>query len=80
MFEKQKLVFIVGPTGVGKTDLAVKVARVIGEIVSVDSMQVYRDLECGTAKPDKCALERVPHHLVSIVSPDFRFSAGDFRR
>lgn len=80
MSEKQKLVFIVGPTGVGKTDLAVKVAWDIGEIVSVDSMQVYRDLECGTAKPDKSALARVPHHLVSIVSPDFRFSAGDFRR
>jgi tRNA dimethylallyltransferase len=80
MSEKQKMVFIVGPTGVGKTDLAVKVARDIGEIISVDSMQVYRDLECGTAKPDKVALAAVPHHLVSIVSPDFRFSAGDFRR
>lgn len=80
MSEKQKLVFIAGPTGVGKTELAVKVARDIGEIVSVDSMQVYRDMDCGTAKPDEDALAKVPHHLVSIVSPDYRFSAGDFRR
>ena len=80
MSEKQKLVFIVGPTGVGKTELAVKVAQDIGEIVSVDSMQVYRDMDCGTAKPDKDTLAKVPHHLVSIVSPDYRFSAGDFRR
>jgi tRNA dimethylallyltransferase len=80
MSEKQKLVFIVGPTGVGKTDLAVKVAADIGEIISVDSMQVYRFMDCGTAKPDDAALARVRHHLVSIVPPDYRFSAGDFRR
>jgi len=80
MSDKQKLVFIFGPTGVGKTDLAVSVARGIGEIISVDSMQVYRGLDLGTAKPDAEALQAVPHHLVSIVSPDYRFSAGDFRR
>ena len=80
MSEKQKLVFIVGPTGVGKTELAVEVARGTGEIISVDSMQVYRDMDCGTAKPDNEALASVQHHLVSIVSPDYRFSAGDFRR
>jgi tRNA dimethylallyltransferase len=80
MSEKKKLVFIVGPTGVGKTDLAVELARSVGEIVSVDSMQVYRYMDCGTAKPDERALSQVMHHLVSIVTPDYRFSAGDFRR
>jgi tRNA dimethylallyltransferase len=80
MSEKQKLVFIVGPTGVGKTDLAVKVAAGIGEIISVDSMQVYSEMDCGTAKPDAASLASVTHHLVSIVPPDYRFSAGDFRR
>ncbi len=76
----KRVVFIFGPTGVGKTELAVKAAEGIGEIVSVDSMQVYRGLECGTAKPKDDQLDRVKHHLVSIVPPDFRFSAGDFRR
>jgi len=76
----KKVVFIFGPTGVGKTELAVKVAEGIGEIISVDSMQVYRGLDLGTAKPTDDQLNRVRHHLVSIVPPDFRFSAGDFRR
>jgi tRNA dimethylallyltransferase len=79
MTEKLKVVFIFGPTGVGKTDLALRVAQGIGEIISVDSMQVYKELEKGTAKPDNRALQSVPHHLVSIVSPDYRFSAGDFK-
>jgi len=76
----KKVVFIFGPTGVGKTELAVKVAEGFGEIISVDSMQVYRGLDLGTAKPTYDQLNRVRHHLVSIVPPDFRFSAGDFRR
>jgi tRNA dimethylallyltransferase len=76
----QKLVFIFGPTGAGKTDVACDVAEKIGEVVSVDSMQVYRGLELGTAKPTAAQLSRVPHHLVSIVPPDRRFSAGDFTR
>jgi tRNA dimethylallyltransferase len=76
----QKLVFIFGPTGAGKTDVACDVAEKIGEIVSVDSMQVYRGLELGTAKPTAAQLSLVPHHLVSILPPDRRFSAGDFTR
>lgn len=75
-----KVVFIFGPTGVGKTELAVRVAKGIGEIISVDSMQVYRGLDCGTAKPSNEQLKTVVHHLVNIVEPDFRFSAGDFKR
>ncbi len=76
----KKVVFIFGPTGVGKTELAMRVAAGIGEIISVDSMQVYRGLDCGTAKPAEAQMKRVKHHLVNIVAPDFRFSAGDFRR
>jgi len=76
----EKLVFIFGPTGIGKTELACEVAEGIGEIISVDSMQVYRGLDRGTAKPSEAQLKRVPHHLVSVVPPDYRFSAGDFRR
>lgn len=73
-------VFIFGPTAVGKTALACEVAKDIGEIVSVDSMQVYRSLECGTAKPSEEQLRTVKHHLVSAISPEQRFSAGDFRK
>lgn len=78
--ENTRIVFIFGPTGVGKTDLAVEVAEGIGEIISVDSMQVYKGLECGTSKPGSGHMKRVKHHLVSCVPPDFRFSAGDFKR
>jgi tRNA dimethylallyltransferase len=80
MSDRQKLVFICGPTGVGKTELAARAAEGIGEIISVDSMQVYRQLDLGTAKPGPEVLSRVPHHLLSIVGPAYRFSAGDFRR
>jgi tRNA dimethylallyltransferase len=80
MSDRQKLVFICGPTGVGKTELAARAAEGIGEIISVDSMQVYRQLDLGTSKPDVETQRRVPHHLLSIVGPDYRFSAGDFRR
>jgi len=76
----QKLVFIFGPTGAGKTEIACEIAEGIGEIVSVDSMQVYKGLELGTAKPTASQLSRVRHHLVSIVPPDYHFSAGDFKR
>lgn len=77
---KKKIVFIFGPTASGKTDLACRALKGIAEIISVDSMQVYRGLDLGTAKPDREQLEMVPHHLVNIVAPDYRFSAGDFRR
>jgi tRNA dimethylallyltransferase len=76
----EKLVFIFGPTAVGKTEIACEIAEGIGEVVSVDSMQVYKGLELGTAKPTAEQLFRVRHHLVSIVPPEYRFSAGDFKR
>jgi tRNA dimethylallyltransferase len=78
---KIKLLVLSGPTGSGKSDPAVRLAEQIGaEIVNADSMQVYRGLDIGTAKPPAEALARVPHHLVNIVSPDRDFSASDFRR
>jgi tRNA dimethylallyltransferase len=77
--KREKLIFIFGPTGVGKSELAVKVAHGLGEIISVDSMQVYEGLDCGTAKPDERCLGAVKHHLISIVPPTYRFSAGDFK-
>ncbi len=73
------LIVVTGPTASGKSDLAVDLAESLGgEIVSADSMQVYRHLDIGTAKPDARLRARVPHHLVDIVDPDEPFHAGRF--
>jgi tRNA dimethylallyltransferase len=78
---KIKLIVLGGPTGSGKSDLALKLAEEIGaEIVNADSMQVYRRLDIGTAKPSAADLARVPHHLIDILDPDQDFTASDFRR
>jgi tRNA dimethylallyltransferase len=79
--EKAKLVIILGPTSSGKTELAVRLAeRFDGEIVNADSMQVYRGMDIGTAKPSAELRRRIPHHLIDIVDPADDFSASDFRR
>jgi tRNA dimethylallyltransferase len=81
MEEKPKIVIILGPTAVGKTDLALEVASAFdGEIISADSMQVYRHLDIGTSKPTREERVRVPHHLIDIVDPDGDFSAALFNR
>ncbi len=75
------IVTILGPTASGKTDLAMGLAeRFDGEIVNADSMQVYRGMDIGTAKPSLEMRRRVPHHLIDIVDPDVNFTASDFRR
>jgi tRNA dimethylallyltransferase len=75
------LVVVVGPTGAGKSSLAIDLAaRVGGEIVCADSMQVYRALDIGTAKPTAEARRRIPHHLVDLLDPDQPFTAADYRR
>jgi tRNA dimethylallyltransferase len=75
-----RLVAIVGPTGVGKSQLALHLAGLFnGEIVSADSRQVYRYLDIGTAKPSPQELGRVPHHLINIVNPDDDFSLAQYQ-
>lgn len=75
------LVAILGPTGSGKTALALFLAgQLDGEIVSCDSVAVYRDLEIGTAKPTREERRRVSHHMIDIVSPDRLITAGDYSR
>jgi len=70
---------IVGPTGSGKTDLALALARRLPlEILVADSRQVYREMEIGTAKPDHAARAAVPHHLLDLVAPDQPFSVADW--
>ncbi len=71
---------LMGPTASGKTELALALAaRLPVEIVSVDSAQVYRGMDIGTAKPDAATLARAPHHLIDLVEPTERYSAGRFR-
>jgi len=75
------LLAIVGPTGVGKSRLALHLARTFnGEIVSADSRQVYRYMDIGTAKPTGQELSLVPHHLINIVKPDEDFSLAQYQR
>lgn len=72
---------LMGPTGAGKSALALELAGSLPfEIISVDSAQVYRGMDIGTAKPDLATRARVPHHLIDIRDPAESFSAGDFVR
>ncbi len=75
------LVVLLGPTASGKTALSLALAeRFNGEIVSCDSVAVYRGMEIGTAKPSLAERARVPHHLIDIYSPDEHSTAGDYAR
>lgn len=76
-----RLIALVGPTAAGKSALALRLARDAGgEIVSCDSLQVYRGLDIGSAKPTPEERALVPHHLVDVVDPDAPFSAADYAR
>jgi len=75
-----EIVILTGPTAVGKTAVAVAVAQALGaEIVSADSMQVYRRMEAGTAKPAAAERALVPHHMVDIVDPAEPFTVAEYR-
>jgi tRNA dimethylallyltransferase len=72
-------ILLVGPTASGKTALALDIAaRYNGEIISVDSALVFRDMTIGTAKPDAATLAQFPHHLIDLISPEERYSAARF--
>jgi tRNA dimethylallyltransferase len=74
------VIIILGPTGVGKTGLSILLAKALKtEIISADSMLVYRHMDIGTAKPSSEELGAVPHHLINILEPDEKFSAGLFK-
>lgn len=78
--KKSLLVVIVGPTAVGKTEIAIEVARKIdAEIISADSMQIYRYMNIGTAKPTLEEQKGIKHHMIDIINPDEKFSAADFQ-
>lgn len=75
----QKIIIIAGPTGVGKTALSIEVAKKFnGEIVGADSIQIYKNLDIGSAKVTEEEKEGVVHHLVDFVSPKNEYSAGEY--
>ncbi|MBF8807576.1 MAG: tRNA (adenosine(37)-N6)-dimethylallyltransferase MiaA [Enterococcus lacertideformus] len=77
----EKVLVIVGPTAVGKTALSMELAKKFhGEIISGDSLQVYRKLNIGTAKIKTSEMESVPHHLIDIIEPDEKYSVADFQK
>src|SRR5437763_10856552 len=77
---RTKLVAIVGPTAVGKTELAIQLASQFnGEIIGADSRQIYRLLDIGTAKPTIAQRTRIPHHLIDIVAPDETLTLGQYK-
>ncbi len=76
---KIPIVVVAGPTASGKTDLAIDIANAIGgEIVSADSMQIYKYMDIGTAKPTKEEREKCPHYLIDFVDPRVEFSVADY--
>jgi len=75
------LLVITGPTATGKSEAAVQVAQAVGgEVVSADSMMVYRHMDIGTAKPTREEMRGIPHHLISIIEPDQDYSVAVFQK
>ena len=78
---KKKIVVICGPTASGKTSLGIQLAkRINGEIVSCDSMQIYKEMDIGTAKPTKDERNKAKHHLVDFVSPSERYNVAEYKK
>ncbi|MGA9288333.1 MAG: tRNA (adenosine(37)-N6)-dimethylallyltransferase MiaA [Anaerobacillus sp.] len=78
---KQKLVTVLGPTAVGKTRTSIELAKALdGEIISGDSMQIYRGMDIGTAKVTEDEMDGVPHYLIDIKQPNESFSAAEFQQ
>jgi tRNA dimethylallyltransferase len=76
---KPKLIVIYGPTGIGKTHTAITLARMFnGEIIGADSMQIYRQMDIGTAKPTVTEQASIPHHMIDVVEPDAPFDAARY--
>lgn len=77
---KDKILIIAGPTAVGKTSLSIKLAKELdGEIVSTDSMQIYKHMDIGSAKITKEEMDGVPHHMIDVVDPSTSFSVAEYK-
>ena len=79
--KKQKVIVICGPTASGKTALAIELAKKIeGEIISADSMQIYQEMNIGSAKPTKEEMQGIPHYLIDFVKPNQRYSVAEYKK
>jgi len=79
--EKDRLVVLIGPTAVGKTKLSIELAKKLnGEIISGDSMQIYKGMNIGTAKIKEHEMEGIPHHLIDLKNPSEEFSVAEFQK
>ncbi len=79
--EKPKVIVICGPTASGKTALSIELAKKInGEIISSDSMQIYKDMDIGTAKPSKEEMQGIKHYLLDFVEPNQRYSVAEYKK
>ena len=79
--QKQKVIVICGPTASGKTALAIELAKKInGEIISCDSMQIYKEMDIGTAKPTPEEMQEIQHYLIGFVEPNKRYSVADYKK
>lgn len=77
---KPKVIVIVGPTASGKTDLSIRLAKELnGEIISADSMQIYKKMTIGTAKPTKEEMQGIPHHMIDIIEPNEDFNVAKYK-
>ncbi len=77
--EKTKVVSIVGPTASGKTEMSIAVAKKFnGEVISADSMQIYKEMNIATAKPDKKEMQGIAHHLIDFIEPEKEYSVAQF--
>lgn len=77
---KEKVLVLAGPTAVGKTELSIRLAQKLnGEIVSTDSMQIYKHMDIGSAKISKEEMKDIPHHMIDVITPEVKFSVVDFK-
>ena len=77
---KDKVIIIAGPTASGKTDISIRLARVFdGEIISADSMQIYKHMDVGTAKIKREEMNGIKHHMIDIIEPDQNYSVAEFQ-
>ncbi len=79
--EKPKVIVICGPTASGKTALSIELAKKIdGEIISADSMQIYKYMDIGSAKPTFEEMEGIKHYMLDFVEPNIRYSVADYKK